>query len=182
MSMDIYETASVRDLNKRLAVANKFDLNALMNNRQGVLAPSQMKIIYSRIKFLGFFSLVLVGGGIYQYIKDGLPEGYVAIAVYFLITGIFGYSLITALKNVSAKRVESMEGIGFSIYETDRNRESGHKKTTYYYQIGGARFLVKSEAAYYALINELSYRVYYLPGSKVLVNIETLQAPPDQTY
>ena len=182
MSMDIYETAAVRDLNKRLAVANKFDLNALMNNRQGVLAPSQMKIIYSRIKLSGIFFLMAVGVGFNQYIKDGLSVGFLAIAGYLLVTGILGISLITALRNASVKRVESMEGIGFSIYETNRDRESGHKKTTYYYQIGETRFLVRSEEAYNALIDELNYRAYYLPGSKLLVNIETLQAPPDQTY
>jgi len=177
--MDIYETAGIRELNERLAVANKFDLNALMLNRQGELAPTQMKIIYSRIKWLGFIFLAVIGVGIYQYIQNGLPEEFVAIAFYFLIIGLLGYSLIIALRNASVKLVESMEGIGYSIYKTSTDRDTGHESTTHYYQIGETRFLIKSEDAYNALIDDLQYRVYYLPGSKVLVNIESLEPPPE---
>jgi hypothetical protein len=185
MSMDVYETVAVRELNEQLAAANNFDLDALTLNQQGVLAPSQMKIIYSRIKWLGFFFLVLVGAGIYKYIENGLPEkgaqGYVAIVAYLLVTGIIGYYLLTALKNTSVKRVESMDGIGFSIYETSTDYDTGHESTDYYYRIGATRFSVKSKEAYYALVNEIKYRVYYLPKSKVLINIEALQSPPEQS-
>jgi|GEM_PF-5767851 hypothetical protein len=38
MGMDIYETTAIREMNKKLAAANKFDLDALLLNRQGVLS------------------------------------------------------------------------------------------------------------------------------------------------
>ena len=180
MSMDIYETTAIRELNEGLAAANKFDLNALMLNQQGILAPSQMKIVYRRVKWLGFFFLALIGGGIYQYIKFGFPENGIVTAIYILMTGYLGYDVFIALRNASAKKVESMDGIGFSVYTTNRDRDTGRTSTTYYYEINNTRFIVYSEEAYYALINELEYRVYYLPNSKELVNIETLQPPPEQ--
>ena len=180
MSMDIYETTAIRELNEGLAEVNKFDLNAMMLNQQGILAPSQMKIVYRRVGWLGFYFLVLVGGGIYQYIKFGFPENGIVTAIYIFIAGYLGYSVFIALRNASAKKVESMDGIGFSIYTTDVDRDDGSRSTTYYYEISNTRFMIYSEAAYHALINELQYRVYYLPGSKELVNIETLQPPPEQ--
>ncbi len=108
MSMDIYETTAIRELNEGLATANKFDLNALMLNQQGILAPSQMKIVYRRVKWLGFIFFALVGGGIYQYIKLGLPEEGFITAIYTLMTGYLGYAVFIALRNASAKKVESM--------------------------------------------------------------------------
>ena len=180
MSMDIYETTAIRELNESLAAVNKFDLNALMLNQQGMLAPSQMKIVYRRVGGLGFFFLALIGGGIYQYIKFGFPENGIVTAIYIFIAGYLGYSVFIALRNASAKKVESMDGIGFSIYTTDTNRSTGRMTRTYYYEISNTRFMIYSEAAYHALINDLKYRVYYLPSSKALVNIEALQPPPEQ--
>ena len=180
MSMDIQETTAIRELNERLAAVNKFDINALMLNRQGTLAPSQMKIVYRRVKWLGFIFLALVGGGIYRYIKLGLPEDGFITAIYILMTGYLGYAFFTALHNASEKKVESMDGTGFSVYTTSRDSDTGRRSTTHYYEISNTRFMIYSEAAYHALINELKYRVYYLPKSKELVNIEALQPPPEQ--
>jgi len=184
MSMDIYETTAIRELNERLAAANKFDLTALILNRQGILTPSQMNIVYRRVKWLGFFFFALVGGGIYFYIKFGFPEKsnqtYMTTAIYIFITGYLGYAVFNALRNASLKKVESMDGIGFSVYATDTDRDTGRRSTTYYYDINNTRFMIYSEAAYHALINEQQYRVYYLPKSKELVNIEALQPPSEQ--
>ena len=145
MSMDIYETTAIRELNERLAATNKFDLNALIPNRQGILAPSQMKIVYRRVKWFGFFFFALVGGGIYQYIKFGLPEEAFATVIYILITGYIGYTFLIALRNASAKKVESMDGIGFSVYTTSTDHDTGRRSTTHYYEIGGTRIMVYSE-------------------------------------
>jgi len=181
MSTDLQDRVALRELNERLAAANKFDLDALMLNRQGILAPAQIKLMYTRLKWLGFLFLALIGIGIYQYTKNGFADKTALLIVYLFLTGYIGYNFITALKNTSAKRVESVEGIGFSEYETETDLDRDDKETTYYYRIGATRFLVKSEEAYDALINNLKYRAYFLPQSKTLINIEALQAPKSQS-
>ena len=173
--MDAYEVAVIDMSNEQLAVANKFDRSALTLNRQGILAASQMKLIRSRIWWFSFFLLVWIGVGIYQYLKSGLPasgyRGNVLIAIYLLAFILLGRTLFFALRNIVQKKVESMEGVGFKTYTIDSDNNS----ETYYYKIGDTRFQVNSRAAYDALISELMYRAYYLPNSKVLVNIEALE-------
>jgi len=90
-----------------------------------------------------------------------------------------GRAFFVALKNVSEKRVESMDGIGFSTYTTSTDND-GHESVSYYYKIDETRFMVHSSLAYHTLLNGHQYRVYYLPNSKVLVNIEVLEAPSAQ--
>ncbi len=183
--MDMYETSAIRELNEKLAAVNKFDLGALMLNRQGMLAPSQMKIIRKRLLWTGAILLATVGFIIYQYLKSGVPEfgtkTYIYIGAILLVFFFVGRAFFIALKNASQRKVESMDGVGVAVYTTSTDHDTGHESTTYYYNIGNTRFMVHSKDAYYALVNELKYRAYYLPGSKVLVNIEALEAPSSKT-
>jgi hypothetical protein len=183
--MDMYEKSAIRELNKKLATVNKFDLGALTLNRQGILAPSQMKIIRKRLLWTGAILLAIVGFIIYQYLKSGMPElgtkTYMYIGVILLTFFVVGRGFIIALKNASQRKVESMDGVGVAVYTTSTDHDTGDENTTYYYNICNTRFMVHSRDAYYALVNELKYRAYYLPGSKVLVNIEALEAPSSKT-
>ena len=179
--MDMYETSAIRELNERLAAVNKFDLDALILNRQGILGPSQMKIVRKRILITGFIMLAIIGISIYQYLKSGMPElnmkTYITAGALLLFFFFAGRGFLTAIKNASEKRVESMEGIGVATYTTSHDSDTGTESESYYYEIDGTRFSVRSRNAYGTLINNLRYRVFYLSGSNVLVNIEALEAP-----
>jgi hypothetical protein len=56
---------------------------------------------------------------------------------------------------------------------TESSRSGRRSRIYYYFALEGLRFSVSS-AAYEALIEGLTYRVFYLPRTQMLVGIEPL--------
>lgn len=168
-------------LTEVLARANRFKLEALNQNRQGMLAGSQIIHLLPGVLFALLFAVVTFGGLAYilmPYVtgqnESGPDVGVVIMAAFLGIIGIVAvYLLVKSLRDVIGGRVLSVEGPGH-VYTRTSSDSDGGRTTRYYYQIGGQRFLV-TRKAYRALIQNLTYRAYYTPHRKTLVNIEVLE-------
>ena len=75
------------------------------------------------------------------------------------------------MRKTSAGRVASVDGF-IRIRHSSSIRDSG-SHDSYYYKIDDVEFETTAEAA--KLIDAKSrYRIYYLPGSDIMVNIESI--------
>jgi hypothetical protein len=179
MSLDFYDTPILRNLNEQLATANKFDPSALPLNRQGKLAASQKKILYTRLAWLSGVFFLLLFTVFYQYFRTETKPNNTTAVIYFALLLWLLYTIMKTLADLKSGTVQSVEGEGYAILKREHDNENPALETlSYYYQIGSERFLVKSEDAYNALLNAARYRAYYLPKDKTLVNIEALTPPP----
>ena len=170
------EAAQVDDLeqlDRRLARANWFQSSALVANRDGHLTGLQRAVI------LGRFAAYVVGGFVavalffgYLIYTDGLSEGLWVLAA--VVAGMVVLSLYLGRKSLSAivdclqGRVIAYEGPVAKDFEV-----STDSSVSYYYELDKTVFRV-NEAGYEALVAGLAYRLYFLPRSGKLVNIEAV--------
>ena len=108
---------------------------------------------------------------------------FVTIACLLLVV-VGGWLMSGTVAELWQRRVLSREGVGRAYSITTSNTstdEHGQTKTrtstTYYYFVSKQSFKV-SKRAYNALIDRRRYRLYYLPHSRTLVNIEPVSARP----
>lgn len=162
-----------------LSSANGFLLDALPANREGRLTDAQMKLFArsTRRLFLGALVLALVfivAGGI-PLLTHGLRAAgawqipVVAIGAFLLFRALWPYRRSRAA-DLSAGALATIEGYVRRVSHTTYFEHG--ESTTYYYDINRMRFQVAGRAAYEALDESLRYRVYYLPHTKQLINIE----------
>src|SRR5581483_11566672 len=84
----------------------------------------------------------------------------------------FGRSYAAEL---ASGRVASVDGV-IRVRHVTSNRDSGGSRDSYYYEIAGREFATTEEGA--NLIDPRSwYRIYYLPDSDIVVNIEAIAGP-----
>jgi hypothetical protein len=76
--------------------------------------------------------------------------------------------------DLAGRRVASTEGFIRKSSSTSNTYEGG-SITTYHYRIGRLRFDVP-RAGYEALDTRRRYRVYYLPRTKIVVNLDPISA------
>lgn len=172
-------------LTEILARANRFQLEALRQNRRGMLAPGQITHLLSGLLIPLLFAGATVGFLGYRlrpYVGErswsDMPTSTVVIGVILGVVGAIGFYLfVRGLLDVVGGRVLVVEGLG-QTYKRTSSSSNGGSTTSYYYQIGEQRFKV-SERAYRALIENLTYRAYYTPHRKTLVNVEALESPLD---
>jgi len=78
----------------------------------------------------------------------------------------------TFARELAAGRLSSVDGF-IQIRHSSSNRDSGTQHS-YYYIIGGKEFEATEQGA--KLIDPQScYRIYYLPNSNIMVNIESIE-------
>ncbi len=175
--------AQVRNsISEILARANHFTLEDLEHNRNGEITSAQRMKPLGQVIGGGVFGLfALVFGGIFffpAWTSSGRTDFMAAMLVPFVVVGIFllvsGWMVINGLLDMSMSSLEQVEGSGHK-----EKRTSGGKKrsTRYYYVVNGQSFQV-TRTAYTALIDNLNYRVYYLPRTKKLVSIEPIDVTP----
>lgn len=163
----------LEQLDRRLARANWFQSSALVANRDGHLTGLQRAVI------LGRFAAYVVGGFVavalffgYLIYTDGLSEGLWVLAA--VVAGMVVLSLYLGRKSLSAivdclqGRVIAYEGPVAKDFEV-----STDSSVSYYYELDKTVFRV-NEAGYEALVAGLAYRLYFLPRSGKLVNIEAV--------
>ncbi|HKV85740.1 MAG TPA: hypothetical protein VJN88_14395 [Ktedonobacterales bacterium] len=167
-----------------------FRPEALDANRAGLLAPEQVSAIRLRATGaamlalgLGLVCLILGGVGLVSPRAFGghAPFGATgAGAVAALAFGIFllalGFRFVLRLpSDLAGRRVASVEGFISKFTRTESGSE-GSSVISYHYRIKSLAWSV-SRAAYERLDSRLRYRVYYLPRTKLVVNIEPIAAP-----
>jgi hypothetical protein len=173
-----------------LSRAHGFHPEAIGSNRAGSLTPEQVRSVKRRGRgtvLVGLaFGLFLVGLGMVgvrspQVFADQVPPAYEGAAA---VLSIGGGALVLALvlrfvrelpADLAGRRVASAEGFIRKSTSTS-NTDEGGSLTTYHYRLGRLRFDVP-RAGYEALDTRRRYRVYYLPRTKIVVNIEPTDAP-----
>jgi len=179
------------DLTTALAQANRFDLSYLVENARGELAQGQMGLLISPL--LISLILILVPGGVlgFQLYQQGflkqitsggipwtevvsnMPQGMLIFGGVLLLVTLFGlYNLILTVLDLFGGAVLSLEGPGWRKITTS-NDEDGSTTTRTYYVVADQRFSVKQNAIG-VIENGRTYRVFYTPRRKILVNIEAL--------
>ncbi len=105
-------------------------------------------------------------------------KGLLAVSAFLALVLIFFLSSVRKeLLDLASGSVQIEEG---PVTKYSRSNNSGRSSyTSYYYQISQYSLEV-SRYAYDALI-EGSYRVYFLPNTKILVNIDPLSYPFSET-
>ena len=160
-----------------LIEANGFDPGTLETNRSGRLTPAQIARLRSRRRARGW-ALLLVGAlcivlGISHLTTSGDDPWGAAMAVAFggvliaLRWTDFGVSYAAELKE---GRVATLDGriVVHAI--------SGDSHTAYYYRLGEREFQTTEEGAK-EIDPKARYRIYHLPNSNEMVNIEVLSVP-----
>lgn len=165
---------AIAELQQALAQTNHFSLDSLEANRRGELATDQAARMTfgAALRLLGGLAIfVFVGWVVRGYTAAARPSD--PLTVLLCITG-FGvasglylfYRSALIAADVWGGRIAAEDGrVGKFI--------SGGRYTSYHYWIGGRRHTV-SRSAYNALVEDILYRVYYLPRSRMLVGIEPL--------
>jgi hypothetical protein len=157
-------------------------------NASGRLSDDQRRVWRSRSRGLRkteltFAVIVLIIGGLVAFAagpaKDAALKPIVglvclAIAAILVVRALTGGDSIT--EDVRGGRVESVEGaITRRAVTTEGGRGSG--ETTYYLDVSGKRLEV-SHFGYMAAPDVGWVRIYYLPKSHHVVNLERLPDPP----
>ena len=181
---------SPTELTRLLAETNGFDLSYLSENSRGELAPGQAQLLVRNLigsvvialVTLGVLAYQLYSGGYFKKLSMGtplgtliseMPQGMMVIGGVLLLIGLVGiFLLITTALDMFGGSVASLEGKGWKKLTTSTD-EDDRTTTSTYYVIADKKFRVKS-AGFSALENGRTYRAYFTPRRKVLVNIEAL--------
>ncbi|MBN1977214.1 MAG: hypothetical protein JW918_07410 [Anaerolineae bacterium] len=170
---EVAQVDDLEQLNHRLARANWFQSSALAANRSGHLTDLQRAMILGRFAAYaigGFVAVALFFG--YLIYTDGLQEGLwvlVAIVIGMVVLSLYlGRKSLSAIVDCLQGRVMTAEGPVTKDFEA-----STDSSVSYYYELDRAVFRV-NEAGYEALVAGLTYRLYHLPRSQKLVNVEAV--------
>jgi hypothetical protein len=184
------ETEAKDRMLKILSMANRFSLQALAANRQGRMTGEQAPRFIGNI-LLGLifmiFPALLIASAIYQsYIRHAamnmsMTGVLVTIAFGLLFAAVSLWIIIPPIRDLLGGKAVCIEGIGGKTISASRSqsrsgRSSGKTTYTYYYLIDDQRFSVPKRA-YPALIDGITYRLYYGLKSKTLLSIEPLESP-----
>jgi hypothetical protein len=165
----------LEQLKLALAQAHHIETDALDTNRSGQLTASQ------RAKLLVRYAAGAIAGfavaGLFLYVV-----GVFRISEYrwILIPIVVGVSALTlsVLRQYLGSPLEILqgqvlvaEGVVTKDVEMSLDHEYASVTASYYYRVNKLALPV-NRAGYEALIDGLEYRLYYLPRSRKLVNIE----------
>lgn len=181
---------SPTELTRLLAETNGFDLSFLSENSRGELAPGQARLLVRNLTGPVIIALVTLGILVYQLYSGGyvdqlatgtplgtlfsaMPQGLKVVGGVLLLTGLAGiFLVITTVLDMFGGTVASLEGAGWKKITTSTD-EDGSTTTRTYYVIANKKFNVRS-SGFSAFENGRTYRAYFTPRRKVLVNIEVL--------
>lgn len=151
-----------------LAWANGFHTHALTINREGVLSTRQRLSLFGRVVL---YLLAMAAGAFVALValNNHQAEASFALicAVLLLAFAVLLWRCYANLSDAWRGRVTMAEGCVTATHDSDAD------SVCCYYHLGDLRFAV-SEAGYEALTQGETYRLYYTPRSKTLVNIESV--------
>lgn len=173
-----------------LAEANEFKERSLEANRRGELTAEQVSGIYSHLVSPLVFIATSLGVLYFQVNRmeiespisvnaflTGLRQSSTGMKVFgiiFLVLLSWGLVLLVqTLLDILGKQVGIVEGQGFRKMSTSTDND-GSKNTRMYYVIDNVRFNVERRG-YLAFEDGRTYKAYFTPRRKVLVNIEVVK-------
>ena len=188
---EVPEGAAESGLTAALAEANGYRLSSLPANRRGELTGEQIPRLTSHL-IAPLIFLLLPGGILYYQLKQGgyleggslpgmisrisdsMTSGLMMIGGLLLLTAAAGLVLLVlTLLDMIGGSVKSVEGVGYRKISTTSD-DDGTQTTRYYFLIGGVRFRAQRQG-FLAFEDGLSYRAYYTPLRRTLVNLEVLE-------
>jgi hypothetical protein len=165
----------LQQLTLHLARVNRFQPGALDANRSGRLTGAQ------KVRLLGRLALSAAAGSVaavlcvvYLGRETGLFGSlWFLIALIAVVAVLMFLVLRPSLRLLAdCRRGQVLVAEGAATKDEEADVEGS---VTYYYDLNRHSFKV-NESGYYALIEGLTYRLYYLPRSKKLVNVEAVAA------
>lgn len=172
--------SNIQLLRDALAQTNNFLTSALDANRKGLLAASQILRLLGMIATNLFWSIfvLIISIGIsfaaYTYLPAfGFNRWYalIALGIGGLIALGFMTQSVTLLADLANGKASVVEGKVAKTVLTRHSRHGTH--FDYYYEVVYAHLKFEvSETAHEALVDDLEYRLYYTPRTKIMVAIE----------
>ncbi len=168
------------EVQRALGMTIGFNPDDLQLNRQGRISHRQRRRLlglmrsglYGTVLGAGFAGFLLVYGFLLHPEKPKLP--FVAGAGFGVLAMVMSFKgLAAGLADSLAGSVRSGEGRVTRFTETRRGGRSSY--TDYYFGLDELRFSVSS-VAYEALIEGLTYRVFYLPRTRMILGMEPLSS------
>ena len=159
-----------------LAQAHHFDPSSLEANRGGRQASEQSLrlTLIAGMYLLGALLSIAIGiGVVILYKRSGAPaESIISVLFMTLSLVIFGLYIfwrgVLIASDAWMGSVESAQGyVHKSVWHG--------RSTSYHYYLGGLHWRV-SRQAFNALVEGISYRIYYVPHSRRLIAIEPVEA------
>ena len=175
-------------LTEVLAEANGFKLSSLGPNRQGDLTREQIPQLYGGLVSPLVFTLVPGGFVVYQLSRNGvfsdpslagmitsikeLSSSLLVMGGILGLLAVWGLvMLIQTILDLTGGRVASVEDVGYR--QMTRTSDEDGTTTTRLYLIGDYKFKVQ-QRGFSAFEDGRTYRAYFTPRRKVLVNIEAI--------
>jgi hypothetical protein len=162
----------LEQLTLRLAQANRFQPGALAANRVGQLTGSQ------KVRLLVRFAVYAIGSFIAAalfivYCVRTTRTCEVLWLLIALVIGVIAVAVFIERKNLGSL-VDYLQGrVLITKGPVTKDVEVSLDTVSYYYDVNETCFSV-NEAGYEALVAGLTYRLYFLPRSQKLVNIEAV--------
>jgi hypothetical protein len=173
-------TSNIQLLRDALAQTNNFLTSALDANRKGLLATSQIFRLLGMIATNLFWSVliliisIVISFAAYNYLAAfGFSRWYAIIAfgIGLLVAMGFMTQSVTLLADLANGKASVADGKIAKTVQTTHSRHGTHHD--YYYEVPHAHLKFQvSEAAHEALVDDLEYRLYYTPRTKIMVAIE----------
>lgn len=168
-------------LNDILCSANGFSAEDLLANQNDEVTFSQRKkplaSALTGAMIVLLFLLFLVPFLLQPFSRD-LRLSSIAVALIVILVGIFPFigstMLLNGLIETAFPKLQQVQG---KAHKTIRVSKGKNRTIHYYYVINEHKFEI-SKTAYTALIDELEYRIYYLPRTKKLISIEHIPSRP----
>ncbi len=161
------DNEALLNLFRVLTDANGFNAEALESNRRGLLSQTQIQKADTGINInLGEGRVEMVEGAARKILEKSFSapkiKGMMADAAFDVAADI----LFDAVLGANTDNNDSSS-------DDEDDKKDSMLAYKYAYEIQNMRFSV-SERSYNALVEGVRYRAYYLPRTKVLVNIEPL--------
>ncbi len=162
------QPAEAPTLQSVLAQVHRCDGEALEANRKGDLGEGQRRYIlfvcaanfFAVLVALGLIGWIVVNNGS----NDVFSSGFLIVAVTLFAAGFFAVRGFKLARDLMSGAVRVAKGKGSKT-------ASGGRSPSFYYQVGNEKFSVSANA-YVAFVEGRDYKIYYLPFSKRIVNVE----------
>lgn len=174
--------ASLDARGRSLIEANRLRPDALDANRSGALTDKQARELRSRRRTRGSvmiaIALLCIAVGGWNALGPAAAGERVGAWTVLIIGAVLLAMRFTAFgrsyaAELAAGRVASVEG-SIRVRHHTSNRDSGGGRDAYYYEVAGRAFPTTEQGA--ALIDPSArYRIYYVPDSDIMVNIEPIE-------
>jgi uncharacterized membrane protein YjgN (DUF898 family) len=194
LSAEVLDSRSGENINQGLtallADTNHFQMECLPDNRAGRLALPQYSLLvmnslisilllvvpvgifYSQRSKFGWLGGKFSMAALLNFIRNPDPGTLLLGAVLLILFFAGVFRLANTVLDLLSGKVEEVEGMGSVDIKHSRDSD-GDSSNTYYYLIGDEKFKVRKRA-FFAFEPGKTYRTYFTPRTKTLVNIEVL--------